>query len=329
MAGPENPPQRRWARAVAPWLVTAAVVGALLYKYPAARIASEIGRGHTLAAAPLAICLVAGLLLPLALWDWLIFSAALGKLRYLDVLRGKAGSAVLLTIGYGFSSGGYGVWVARKTGAGARRSAGAILYLMGSDLASVCALAGASFWLGGAVLDERARLGVGVIAPAIAGVLALLALLGPGFFRRRGAYPKTLAPWATVSEIRYLVNLGGRILDMAAVALVTWAAARAFGLDLPLEVVVVYHPIILLVGALPASMFGFGAVQAAWLLYEPWAAGEKLLAFQFVWQLMLNAATIARGAPFLGRVTREIQEGSGSGSESGSESDSESGSGSG
>lgn len=312
MPGTDNPRKRSLVRMLAPWVVTAAVVAVLLYKYPVGTIAREIGRGDALAILPLALALVAGMLFPLALWDWLIFSAALGKVRYLDVLRGKAGSAVLLTIGYGFSSGGYGVWVARKTGAGARQSAGAILYLMASDLASVCALAGASFWIGGAALAERARVGAGVIAPTIAGVLALLALLGPGFFRRRGSRPRTLAAWATVSEGRYLANLSGRILDMAAVALVTWAAARAFGMQLPLEIVAVYHPIIMLVGALPASMFGFGAVQAAWLLYQPWAPGEQILAFQFVWQLMLNAATIARGAPFLGRVTREIQEGSGS-----------------
>lgn len=312
MPAPENPRRRSWVRVLAPWLVTAAVVGALLYKYPVERIADEIGRGDALAIAPLAALLIAGLLLPLALWDWLIFSAALGSVRYLDVLRGKAGSAVLLTIGYGFSSGGYGVWLARKTGAGARRSAGAILYLMGSDLAAVCALAGAAYWLGGAALDDEARVGVGYIAPAIAGVLAWLALVGPIFFRRRGADPVTLGAWARVSPLRYLANLAGRTLNMAAVALVTWIAARAFGMDLPLEVVAVYHPIIMLVGALPASMFGFGAVQAAWLLYAPWASGEQILAFQFVWQLMLNAATIARGAPFLARVTREIQEGAAS-----------------
>jgi hypothetical protein len=151
---------------------------------------------------------------------------------------------------------------------------------------------------------------VGIVAPIIAAVVSGLALLGPSTLHRWNKNPQTLKAWAAVSELRYLVNLAGRILDMAAVALVTWMAARAFGLDLPLEVVAVYHPIIMLVGALPASMFGFGAVQAAWLLYSPWAAGEQILAFQFVWQLMLNAATIARGAPFLARVTREIQEGS-------------------
>ncbi len=321
MPASETPRKRSRVRALAPWLVTAAVVGALLYKYPAERIAEEIGRGNALAIAPLAVVLVGGLLLPLALWDWLIFSAALGPIRYLDVVRGKAASAVLLTIGYGFSSGGYGVWLARKTGAGARRSAGAILYLMGSDLASVCALAGASYWLGGAELDDEARVGVGYVAPAIAGVLAWLALAGPFFFRRRGTRPQTLAAWARLSPLRYLVNLAGRILDMAAVALVTWIAARAFGLELPLEVVAVYQPIIMLVGALPASMFGFGAVQAAWLLYAPWASGEQILAFQFVWQLMQNAATIARGAPFLARVTREIQEGASSEAAAAAESD--------
>jgi hypothetical protein len=53
-----------------------------------------------------------------------------------------------------------------------------------------------------------------------------------------------------------------------------------------------------------------GAVQGVWLLaFEPWAPGEKILAFQFLWQLMVGGSIVLRGLPFVRRVVAEIDEG--------------------
>ncbi len=88
--------------------------------------------------------------------------------------------------------------------------------------------------------------------------------------------------------------------------LATWGATRAFGLEVPLLVMAVHVPIITLVGALPVNVGGFGAVTAVWLLLTPWAPGEQLLAFQFLWNLMVAAAVVLRGLPFIRGVVREV-----------------------
>jgi hypothetical protein len=62
----------------------------------------------------------------------------------------------------------------------------------------------------------------------------------------------------------------------------------------------------MLVGALPINVAGFGAVQAAWLVFSPWATGEQLLAFQFLWQLWMLLMVVARGAPFVRGAVRDI-----------------------
>jgi hypothetical protein len=57
---------------------------------------------------------------------------------------------------------------------------------------------------------------------------------------------------------------------------------------------------------LPLNVGGMGAAQAAWLVFLPWASGEKLLAFQLVWQVFFGLGILVRGTPFVRGVAREI-----------------------
>ena len=86
----------------------------------------------------------------------------------------------------------------------------------------------------------------------------------------------------------------------------TWLAMGAFGLDIPLVAVCIYLPVIMFVGALPINVGGFGAVQAAWLLFAEYESAERILAFHFVWTLMVAAAVVLRGLPFVGQVLRDV-----------------------
>jgi len=102
-----------------------------------------------------------------------------------------------------------------------------------------------------------------------------------------------LRPWAAVRPRAYAVSLLARIAVIAVYTAACWAAANGFGLALPFAAVCAYMPIILLVGALPVNVAGFGAVQVAWLVFDAWAPGEQILAFQFLWRLATAAGLIA------------------------------------
>jgi hypothetical protein len=305
-----RPAVRLWLRRLAPWVITAAVVAAILRQYPIDRIYAELAEGNPWAMAPFAILLPLTHLAVQAIWDrWIINAATGAKLSYFDLIRGRGGSAVLLALGFAFSSGGYGLWIARKTGADVRTTLSAVVYLLMSTLVAICLIAGASVWLGTARLEHDAQRTIGVIAPAVAGGLMLAAIVGPLLLVRRRHDARTLAAWARVGPGLFVLNLMGRCLDVALIIGYTWLAARAFGLSLPLVAAASYVPIILFVGALPINVAGFGAVQGAWLLFTPWAPGERILAFQFVWHLMLSVVIALRGAPFVRGVLREISEG--------------------
>jgi hypothetical protein len=87
----------------------------------------------------------------------------------------------------------------------------------------------------------------------------------------------------------------------------TWAAAQAFGLEIPFWVMVSHVPIILIVSSLPVNVAGFGAVQGVWLLLTPWASAERILAFSVIWQLVSCLALIVRGTPFVRGALADIR----------------------
>lgn len=299
------PAWRVWLERLAPYIVAATVVGAILRKYPARDIVAEMRLGHALRMLPLALALTFVVWLPYAAYDRVVLFGAVGPVRYLDVLRAKAASAVLLTLGYFLGGGGYAVWIARKTGAGGARAAGAVLYIMASDLVAVCAVAAASMWLGGLEVPHALR----TIATTIVCVQVLLILIGPYATTSRSI--RVFEPWRRVPRGWGLSQICGRAVNIAVITAFTWAAARAFGLDVPAGAMGMYVPIILLVASLPFSVAGVGAAQAAWLLLLPWATGPQILAFQAVWHVFTGAGLLLRGLPFVRRVVAEIDAGAG------------------
>ncbi len=298
---------RVWARRLAPWLVTAATIAFLLHRYPISAIREELERGDALAMIPyVAVAAVAALLL-MSTADTLVFRASLGSASWRDVVCGKAGTSILLAIGMSAGSAAYAVWLGRKTRAGVRPTIGIIAYSMICDLTALCAVAAVAVWTSGDALDSRAKLILGAIAPATAAATTLAALLGPRLLRGFVRDPQLLAPWSKVAPSVFGASLLLRAVNLAIAMVTTFAAAAAFGLDIPFPAMMAYLPIIFFAGAIPINVAGFGAVQLVWVeLLSPWAPGEQVLAFQFLFHLTVTAMLVARGAPFLGRVLREI-----------------------
>jgi hypothetical protein len=294
-------------RRLLPWLVTISVVAFLLHRYSVSEIRLEMARGDALSMIPFAAIAALSSLLLMATADWLVFRASLGGTRWWDVLSGKAGTSMLIAIGHGVGAGAYGVWLARKTGAGVRATIGMITYIMISDLTALCVLATGAVWLSGDALDTRARTMLGLLAPGIAVVVTIALLAAPRLLVRWSGNPQMLETWAAVSATTFGASIAIRAVNLGVACGTTWAAAAAFGLPVPLSAMMSYLPIIFLIGALPLNVLGIGAVQLVWVkLFNTWAAGEQILAFQLVFHVFVTAMLIVRGAPMLGRVLREI-----------------------
>jgi hypothetical protein len=302
----------RWLRRLAPWVVAGVVLGVLVWRYSPRAIAAQLAADAVLALVPWTIAATVAAHIAMSAADWLVFAASLGepgrRLRLIDVVRGRAASAMLMTINYGLSSGGYGVWLARRTTCGAAPAVGAATFQAGSDLGAVCLFALPAALLGGHLLPSRVGATAAFVAAAgVVGTTALLVLL-PRAAPRLWRESPFLTAWARVPVPVWAAS---SLLRASAIAInigATWGAARAFGLAIPAEALIAGLPITYLVGALPLNVLGLGAVQAAWLaLFAAHADGAQILAFQFAFQLLGALAVIARGLPFLPGVLRDLE----------------------
>jgi hypothetical protein len=299
---------RRAVQAALPYAVTVGVVALLLHRYDAASIAAELAAGRPLAVLGPAALACAISLLCIAAADAPLIARVLTPLPGRAVLAGKAGASLLMALNYGAGHGAYGLWLARRTGGAAATVAGLVLYIALADLTALGLTAAAAFWLFGDLLRQGALplRGIATLLPA---GLAVLALAGPHLGRYLRGNPDWLRAFVAVPAATYGRSLALRTVNLLAQFFCSWAAAAGFGLQVPLQPMLVHLPVIILVGALPLSVAGFGAVQAAWLLLAPWAPGERILAFQLVWNAAMTAGLVLRGVPVVSRVARDIAEG--------------------
>jgi len=306
---------RRWLRLLAPYAITALVVAGLLQRYELSRILAEMRQGSVLPMAAVALSLSFVLLPMTALWDRAVIRAAVPpgstRPRYLDVVRGRAGSAVLMAVNYAAGSGGFGVWIARVTGCGPSVGASIVLYIVTSDLAAVALVATPAAWM--ATLDVPVLPALRVGAPAVAALVVGMALLGPRIWGRQTSpdlRDRPRVPWAVAGPAAALTSIVGRCVNIVVILVATWLGAGAFGMPLPFSAVAIYMPVILLIGSLPINVLGVGAVTGIWALaFERFAPGERVLAFQFLWSLFFGTGVVLRGLPFVRRVVAEIDEG--------------------
>ncbi len=299
----KSPTARSLLTRALPFLVSAVALYAIFRKYPAAEVAAQMRRGRPLAVAPLAFGLSVLYVLWGTLWDHAIVRRLGGRVTYGRLARGKMGAAVLSALGYLFGNGGYGVWLARAAGLGARESAGAVTFFVLSDLSAVGLVASIALALGG---SSPGPLRLAAALLAVAQPAAIVA--GPAF--RRGGERGTLAPWRRVPRWLGLAQVLGRAANLLLMVSTTWLAARSFGLGVPFAAMVTYLPAVLLVGSLPVNVAGFGAAQGAWLyFFAPYAEGAQILAFVFLWQGAFAASLVVRGLPFVRATLDEIRHG--------------------
>ncbi len=290
------------AKRLLPYAIAAGIVAWVLRKHSLARIADEMERGDALAVLPAAAGMIVVTWILGATADWVMFAALHGRPGYRDAMRGRAASVVLELLSHSAGKGGYGTWLVRHFGLTLPSTFGLMLYVASAELCSMCMLTFTSVTIAGPDVPDVVRTG----SLAVGGTLLAFIVLGP--FKLLGDR-EWQAPWTRVPRSRALLSLGLRMTQHGVGLLCTFAAARLFGLEIPAGVMLSLLPTVAVVGALPVNVGGVGAVQAAWLMFEPWADAETILAFSFLWGLAIGAMVVLRGLPFIGAITAEIREG--------------------
>lgn len=290
-----------------PYVIAAAVIAFISQQYSLRSIWAEMAKGQALPLFPLALATYYASLAWVAAADRTVLRGLLPEEltpTYFAIAKGKAAAVVLHIVHYALGQGIYATWVARRTRLNVGQAGGLIFYIILGELGSVCLYAALVIGIGRPAVP-------GSVLPVVLGVaLAVIAavVLLPATRSERFGF---LQIWVKVGRKRGLGQLAIRVCQHATTTSATWLAARWFGLDIPLGVMLSYMPVILVVASLPINVAGFGAVQGAWLLLSPWAPPERILAFSVVWQAVSALALLVRGLPFLRGVLADIREGKG------------------
>lgn len=288
------------ARLVAslPWLATAVSLAISLAFVPWSNVIAELGRRPCPTTVSLGFALPFVVLFVIGACDHLILrNAATRPVSYEDVLRARAATSAV-PFG-GASSASYFLWIKRVV---FPRSTLVTIGCLGfGEIGALClvtlmALATAAL-VGLPMPYEK----VAVICAAVSVVL-----LGGVLAARRARGGSVASTMRVIPSKVLLGSLLGHSAKVAVFVIATWAAARSFGLALPLVAVAVYVPLIMLAGFLPLSVAGFGLTQVGWLLFVDFAPAEQLLAFQLVWNVAQHVGRSACGLPFMSRVHLQI-----------------------
>lgn len=216
--------------------------------------------------------------------------------RALLPLRGA--TYLLLVLSYDAAQAALALGLHRRHGIPLGALGGTFLFYYLVDVLTIATLASGGALVAGDALGGRVRVALAAVAGAA--VLALVALTA--LARRRGRLPGWL------QRSRVLETLG-RVRGRDAAEWMAWRAAfyasfvgfaaltmPAFGLAVPLAVLVPCVPVVMSLAALPISVSGVGSTQLAMLaLYAGHAEPAALLAYSLVYTATLVAVRLPIG----------------------------------
>lgn len=284
------------------------VLALLLWRIPLDEVLAAVGRGPV-AWLALYSLFEAVAVLPADAWATRVTLSAAGVKRPFGELFLVRGSTYLLNVlSYAVGQGGLGVYLAR-TGVGAARSTGLVLFLLATN-AIALALAAAIAHPFAHSTDARAALAIGVVLYGVKTYLTMLAARGLFARTRFGRWTAThvekepIATLARAGLLGHLKATAARMPHVAVLLLVLWGSFRVWGIEVPLGVGLAALPAVVLIAALPITPAGFGTAQALQvLLFAPFVAGATpaarsatLLGFSLVHHALGLAGQVAVGA---------------------------------
>ena len=332
---------RRWL----PWVVAASILAALAARLPRAQLLHALATGP---AAAVALCsaAVAVVVLLADAWATLRAFAVTGvRCRWRGLLLARGTTYLLGLINFAVGQGGMGLYL-NRAGVGPLRTLGMLLFLMGTQVAALAAVAAAGVgaealtaWrnggaaaggaagaaAAGGVAGAGGPAGVGAgAAAALTGSLPLLAglavalalyfgLLGwrPAWLARR----PVLAPVFAAGSKGFLAATAARLPHALLLDFGWWLGLRIWGIPLPPAQGLVVLSVAVLVAVLPVAPSGIGTLELALVqLVSPYAPGATaaaqragVLAFSLVYHLFGLAAQALIGLLCLAGMTRRAR----------------------
>ena len=274
-----------WIRRVLPWVVGLAILVVIATRVPLAQFRASIGQGPHVSLAIVEILIVVAVLFTDTISTWIGMIALQIRWHLARVLAVRGATYLLFLVNYAVGQGGFGYYLYRS-GVPALRAAGATLFLLGTNLATLLVLTfGVWAVAGGSEINPTMwwTLVIGMVAFGVyLGVIAIR----PAFLSRW----QILAPLFDAGLRGHAIAIIGRLPHVTVIVLSYWVAMRVWGIPVPFAAAATMMPAVALAAVLPISPAGLGTTQAALVyFFRDYASGAtpddrtaSLLAFGIV-----------------------------------------------
>jgi len=255
-----------------PWLLGALILVAIATRIPLRAFSGAVRQGPHLQLAGVNLLfnvVVAG---TDSLATWIGLLALRMRRRFASVLAVRGATYALYVVNYAVGQGAFGYYL-KKSGEPALRAAGATLFLIGTNLATLTMITLAA-WSARGAHSGNATLWWMLVAGS-AGFAVYLAVIAAA--PARLARVQLLAPLFEAGVRGHLLAVLGRLPHVLFVIVGQWAAVRVWGIDLPFATGMTAVPVVVIASVLPITPVGLGTAQAAMvLLFSDFAAGASV-----------------------------------------------------
>jgi hypothetical protein len=250
-----------------PWVIAIGTLAVLFRRTPFSAVLHEATK-----ASPGFLIAVVGALALVFVGDafamWRVFTRALGRLRFKEMLSLRGATYLLGALTYSAGQAAIIYFLKTRGNVPTGRAAALVFLASGTNLMALLVLATVGF-----LAPSQVPSAVGIIlAAAWAGLVVYFALIGikPGFLRRLPVLP-ALFDAGLSGHAHAIVS---RLPHVAAIVLLSYFSLHAFDIQIPLWQVMLLAPLVLFVTVLPVSIQGLGPAQAlAVALYAGYAPG--------------------------------------------------------
>lgn len=248
-------------------------------------------------------------------WDTLTLAVVIrwfhGQVRYFDLLPVRAASYIVSLLNTNAARGTLAIYLTRRLRTPFLQIGSTVIFLVLTEYTHLVAWATVGI-VGFRSESTRSLLWVPPLVAAFWLVFLLYTRLGVTAARalRWLAAPRDWSIFRTfrMAALRRYPEIVLLRAPMFFVSLcVHYLAARTFGIEIPFGQMLIFLPVIFMLGALPVTVAHLGTTQAAWILFfSSFAAPPRLLAFSLAAHLTFTITRGVLGLLFLPRAYKEL-----------------------
>ena len=258
--------KKKTLRALIPWVISIAILGYLALTTDLVRFFEILRSIDPLSFLAVTVVGVLCTYFSDSFCLMVLFRRFFGHVEYREILAVKGTSYFLNIVNYNAGAGAVAVFASKKKNFGLVESIGTMLFLNAMDIFALTLLITVGLFLGPDVISPDQRTAILWSCAALGAVLfgtILFWVFKVPFLPKKVREYRIFHPFRAGRLADYPLFILLRALFVTQYVLIHWAYLRVFGIHVPFSHLLIYVPVLTIIGVLPITIAGQGTTQIA------------------------------------------------------------------